>query len=248
MAPRYGLVGGTALRRHDGHDLEVETPWGSAAVTYAEADGRELVFLDRHAVGGRRVPAHRVPHRRNMRVMDRAGAEAVVAVHSVGALDPDLAPGTLAAPEGLVDAAGEPPTVHDDEPVHVAMDPPFCPRVRDALVAGDGIEACGAYVGTRGPRFETPEEVDLLARAGAVVGMTGAGEAAVARELGLCYASLSVVINRAAGLGEDLAVDGIAAQAREAGGAARSAALAALDRLEGGGCPCPDAPETGRLG
>lgn len=247
MAPRYGLLGGTALQDVGDHDLRVETPWGPATVSYVDRGDREVVFLDRHATPGGRVPAHRVPHPRNAAALRRAGVEAVVGVHAAGGLDPDLEPGSLVAPGGLVDATGDPPTAHDHHPVHVDVDPPFCPRVRDALLEADGVAPAGAYVQTRGPRLETPDEVALLREAGDLVGMTAAGEATLARETGLCYASLAVVANRAAGLGDELTADAIAAAARDAAEAARAAVEAALPTLGGGPCPCPEAPDRGRL-
>ena len=60
----------------------------------------------------------------------------------------------------------------------------------------------GTYAATQGPRLETKAEIDRLERDGAtVVGMTGMPEAALARELGMLYAHLAVVVNPAAGRG-----------------------------------------------
>jgi len=54
-----------------------------------------------------------------------------------------------------------------------------------------------------GPRLETTAEIDRMDRDGAtLVGMTGMPEAVLARELGLPYAAICVVVNRAAGRGE----------------------------------------------
>ena len=64
--------------------------------------------------------------------------------------------------------------------------------------AADG----ATYAATQGPRLETAAEIDRLERDGAdIVGMTGMPEAALARELELCYAALAVVVNPAAGRG-----------------------------------------------
>ena len=53
-----------------------------------------------------------------------------------------------------------------------------------------------------GPRYETAAEVRMLRRLGCdIVGMTGIPEAVLARELGICYASLCYVSNMAAGMG-----------------------------------------------
>ena len=61
----------------------------------------------------------------------------------------------------------------------------------------------GVYGATQGPRLETAAEIDRLERDGVdMVGMTGMPEAALAREIGLAYAAIAVVVNTAAGRGE----------------------------------------------
>ena len=61
----------------------------------------------------------------------------------------------------------------------------------------------GTYICFEGPRFETAAEITMARILGAdIVGMTGSPEAALARELGLCYATICVVTNWAAGIQE----------------------------------------------
>ena len=60
----------------------------------------------------------------------------------------------------------------------------------------------GVYWQARGPRFETPAEIRLMAAHADVVGMTVAAECIVAGELGLDYAAVCMVDNLANGLGE----------------------------------------------
>ena len=56
-----------------------------------------------------------------------------------------------------------------------------------------------------GPRLETAAEIDRMERDGAtIVGMTGMPEAALARELGIAYAAIAVIVNHAAGRGESV--------------------------------------------
>ena len=58
---------------------------------------------------------------------------------------------------------------------------------------------------TQGPRLETAAEVRRLANDGcSVVGMTAMPEAALARELGMAYCSLCLVVNPAAGLSDQI--------------------------------------------
>ena len=86
---------------------------------------------------------------------------------------------------------------------------------------GDG----GVYGCTQGPRFETATEIARMARDGCtLVGMTGMPEAVLAREKGLAYAMVSLVVNPAAGQAADpFNLDAIAAVA-----AAGSEAIAQL--------------------
>ena len=90
---------------------------------------------------------------------------------------------------------------------HIDFTLPYFDRTAQACIAGGGargqpIVDGGTYAATQGPRLETKAEIDRLERDGAtMVGMTGMPEAALARELGLAYAALAVVVNRAAGRG-----------------------------------------------
>ncbi len=206
---RVGVVGGTSLTQlvGDAAPVDVETPYGDVRVRWARgADGVEWVFLPRHGEG-HLLPPHRVPYRANAWAMSRARVDRVLAVASVGALRADVPTGAFLVPDDYVDVSGRPDrSFHDDAAVHVDVSEAYCPEVRRALVRGaratgrpviDG----GVYAATPGPRFETRAEVRLLASVAHVVGMTGCPEAALMRELGLCYATLAVVANPAAGLG-----------------------------------------------
>ena len=57
------------------------------------------------------------------------------------------------------------------------------------------------YVCTDGPRFETEAEIKMMRLLGAdVVGMTSVPEVVLAKELGMCYASVGIVVNMATGM------------------------------------------------
>jgi 5'-methylthioadenosine phosphorylase len=72
-----------------------------------------------------------------------------------------------------------------------------------ARQAGENLVDGGVYAATQGPRLETAAEIDRLERDGAdMVGMTGMPEAALARELGIAYVAIDVVVNQAAGRGD----------------------------------------------
>ena len=92
--------------------------------------------------------------------------------------------------------------------VHIDFTQPYCETLREALLrAGQavGLDPVdgGTYGATQGPRLETAAEIARLERDGCdLVGMTGMPEAALARELGLCYACCAFVVNWAAGKAE----------------------------------------------
>jgi len=62
----------------------------------------------------------------------------------------------------------------------------------------------GIYAQTRGPRFESPAEVRMLAHHADLVGMTVASECILAGEAGLTYAALCKIDNLGNGLDTDL--------------------------------------------
>ncbi|NNF41270.1 MAG: hypothetical protein HKN64_07805 [Woeseiaceae bacterium] len=75
--------------------------------------------------------------------------------------------------------------------------------LRASQAAGLDCHDGGVYAATQGPRLETAAEINRLERDGAdFVGMTAMPEAAIARELGLSYARLALIVNRAAGRGD----------------------------------------------
>ena len=216
------IIGGTGLARLDGlqptRKEVARTPYGepSGPLNYGRFHGREVVFLARHG-GNQNIPPHMVNYRANMWAVKQTGASHVIAVAAVGAIAADLAPGSLVIPHQIIDYTyGRKNTYFEndlDEVRHIDFTEPYCAELRDALRAGAtaaGIRAAGqgVYAATQGPRLETAAEIDRLERDGcAVVGMTGMPEAALARELGLCYAAVNVVANPAAGRGGDGAID-----------------------------------------
>ena len=69
----------------------------------------------------------------------------------------------------------------------------------------------GVYVCAEGPHLESPAQIRMMRQFGDVVGMTGYPEVALAREAALCYASLCIITNPAAGMagGKGLAISEI---------------------------------------
>ncbi|HBS60471.1 MAG TPA: S-methyl-5'-thioadenosine phosphorylase, partial [Firmicutes bacterium] len=72
---------------------------------------------------------------------------------------------------------------------------------RAAVESSLSVHRSGVYVCTEGPRFETPAEIRAFTMLGGdLVGMTNVPEVVLAREAEMCYATISMVTNFAAGI------------------------------------------------
>lgn len=211
------IIGGTGLTSLQGLEITsreiVQTPFGepSGILVLGKYCGHEVLFLPRHGPG-HTIPPHCVNYRANIWALKEVGVINVIAVNAVGGIRQDMEPGTLVIPDQIIDYTwGRTNTYFEDslkQVVHVDFTEPYCTSLRGHLIeaatqAGLEIIDSGTYAATQGPRLETSAEINRLERDGCdIVGMTGMPEAVLARELELCYASVSLVVNRAAGRGE----------------------------------------------
>jgi 5'-methylthioadenosine phosphorylase len=208
------IIGGTGLTQLSNLEVTrrevVRTPYGepSGALTFGSIGGNEVVFLARHGYG-HTIPPHMVNYRANIWALHTRGVTQVVSVASVGGIRADLGPGVIGVPSQIIDYTwGRRSTFHEGEDravVHIDFTQPYCEPLRQrilaaATAASQPVFDGGVYAASQGPRLETAAEIDRLERDGAdMVGMTGMPEAALAREIGLCYAAIAVVANYAAG-------------------------------------------------
>ncbi|MDX6634837.1 MAG: hypothetical protein QOF06_1040 [Solirubrobacterales bacterium] len=179
-------------------------PGGEEIAAAAAEQGAAIVQRHRSADGSFVLP-HAIDHAANLRPLLAQGCDRVLGIGSVGSLRPEeLAVGSLVCPDDFI-ALNLGDSVFEDARAHSA--PGFDPAWRAEVIAawsegGQTPRDGGVYWQARGPRFETPAEIRLMAAHAHVVGMTIASECVVAGELGLTYAALCVVDNLANGLGE----------------------------------------------
>ncbi|MDP2760102.1 MAG: S-methyl-5'-thioinosine phosphorylase [Sideroxyarcus sp.] len=210
------IIGGTGLTQLTNlkitHRQVIRTPYGepSGPLTFGTIKEHEVVFIARHGYG-HTIPPHIVNYRANLWALRDQGAQRVIAVSAVGGIRADLLPGTLVVPDQIIDYTHcRAFTFFDGNEqavTHIDFTLPYSAGLRSELLAAarHAGETCvdgGVYAVTQGPRLDTVAEVNRYQRDGAdVVGMTGMPEAALARELGLDYAAIAVVVNTAAGRG-----------------------------------------------
>ncbi len=210
------IIGGTGLTALEGLQLVrrevVHTPFGepSGPLTHGTLYGREIVFLPRHGAT-HNIPPHMINYRANLWALKHIGMARIIAVSAVGGINPQLPPRRMAFPQQIIDYTySRAHTFFEDGLTHVThidFTSPYCDELRHVLIAAAeqaGLDAWteGTYGATQGPRLETAAEIDRMERDGCdMVGMTGMPEAALARELELCYATCAVSANWAAGRG-----------------------------------------------
>jgi 5'-deoxy-5'-methylthioadenosine phosphorylase len=213
------ILGGTGLSALQNLEMarreDMTTPYGepSAALSFGRLGGAEVVFLARHG-DAHTIPPHRVNYRANLWALREAGCRRVISVCAVGGIREDIVPGSLVLPDQIIDYTWSREHTFFDKDLtqvtHIDFTRPYCEELRtDLMEAADhaGIDVIrgATYGATQGPRLESAAEIDRLERDGChIVGMTGMPEAALARELELCYAACAVCANPAAGRGGEV--------------------------------------------
>ena len=222
---KVAIIGGTGLTSINGLEITgreiIQTPFGepSGPLVRGNLAGHNVYFLPRHGAA-HTIPPHQINYRANIWALKDTGIEQVIAVNAVGGIRKDMQPGTLIIPDQVIDyTVSRTNTFFEDglkQVVHIDFTEPFCESLRKQIInAADNSSISvikeGTYAATQGPRLETAAEINRLEKDGChLVGMTCMPEAALAREQELCYASISVVANLAAGRGtEDLTMETI---------------------------------------
>lgn len=204
MEKRVAVIGGTGIEM-EGEEVFIDTPDGKVRAKLTKLDGEEVLFIPRH--GECHLPPHRVNYRALLLAAKGWGAVRVISTNTVGSMSWHPV-GSFVLPVDFVEfTRSRTSTFFEEEAVHVDLTVPYCPEVRLALAASGkaagALVAEGVYVCTEGPHLESPAQIRMLRSFGDVVGMTGYPEVVLARELELCYASICIVTNPAAGMRTD---------------------------------------------
>lgn len=207
---KIAIIGGSGTEKlfADGEATLVGTPYGvSPEIYFQSLNGVKVAFLARHG-SEHAVPPHRINFRANISALKSLDVERIIALNAVGSLKPQIRPGDFVLIHDFLDfTKSRVLTFHENTPiVHVDMSEPYCPQLRRTVLEasrdrGMNVFQQGVYVCTEGPRFESPAEIRFFQQAGAdVVGMTGVPEVVLAREAEICYCSICIVTNFAAGM------------------------------------------------
>jgi purine-nucleoside phosphorylase len=169
---------------------------GASARSLRAGDARVLAFTGRHHYYESRdvdLVAHAV------RTAAAAGCRVVVLTSASGGMREDLAPGDLVVISDHINLTGASPLTGGR---FLDLTDLYSARLRALCREVDPSLAEGVYAGYWGPNYETPAEIRAYRGLGAdIVGMSTVLEAIAAHAEGVEVLAISLVTNRAAGLG-----------------------------------------------
>lgn len=213
MDVKIAVIGGTGVYdpniMTNVRDETVTTPYGDVQLKVGNYRGKPVAFMNRHG-DEHSIPPHLVNYRANIAALKKLGVKNVLATGAVGSLNPAMQPGHFIFVDQFLDFTKcRQQTFFDGGAagvVHLDMTGPYCPELREMLSRaarslGLTSHLAGTYVSCEGPRFETAAEIKMYRLLGGdLVGMTSVPEAPLAREAEMCYATIAMVTNYAAGI------------------------------------------------
>lgn len=210
---KVAIIGGTGVYDprilNNVKEEQIITPYGEVQFRTGDFEGQTVAFIPRHG-SKHSIPPHQINYRANIWAMKKIGVQNIIATTAVGSLNPEMKPGDFVLIDQFLDfTKGRVGTFYeggDRGVVHIDVTVPYCPAIRSTIQQaatrqGIALHNRGVYVCTEGPRFETPAEIKMFAKMGGdLVGMTNIPEVILAREAEMCYATVSMVTNFAAGI------------------------------------------------
>jgi len=211
LTPKIALIGGSGIYElknlQQAREEKLNTPFGEIIFYSGKWGGKDIIFLPRHGKD-HKIPPNKINYRGNIYALKFIGIERILSTSATGSLNPQIKVGSFVIIDQFIDFTKDrPPALFTEgDVIHIDMSEPYCPELRNILISvSDELRFSfypkGTYICTEGPRFETPAEIKAFKVMGAdLVGMTNVPEVVFAREAGICYASVAIVTNMAAGI------------------------------------------------
>ena len=182
-------------------EINVKTKFGkpSSALTIGKIGNVDVVILSRHGKKHSINPTN-VNYRGNVWALKEQGCTHIIATSACGSLREGIKPGHLVFCDQFIDRTTKrTQTFYDKDKVcHIPMAEPFCAKLR-ALLAESASELKldfhkkGTIITIEGPRFSTKAESHMFRQWNAdVVNMSTVPEVVLAREAGICYATIAM--------------------------------------------------------
>ncbi len=201
---KIGIIGGSGIDDprilKNTKEISVKTPYGktSSKLITGKIKNQEVVVLARHGKDHSIMPT-KVPYRANLWALNKIGCSHILATTACGSLREKIKPRELIFLDQFIDFTKHRNlTFHEDKVVHTAMSDPFCLELKKLLIKTAKelkikYHSKGTMVTIEGPRFSTRAESHMFRKLGAdTINMSTVPEVILARELGICYASIAM--------------------------------------------------------
>lgn len=200
-----GIIGGSGLYELDQlkiiKEVSIDTPFGNPSdkLIIGELYGNKLIFLPRHGKG-HRIPPSDINYRANIYALKKLGVNRIISISAVGSMKEEIAPGDMVVVNQFIDRTwGRISSFFTENIVaHVSFADPVCMELANILyscskkVVARTHKDC-TYICINGPQFSTRAESKLYRTWGVdVIGMTNVTESKLAKEAGICYATLAL--------------------------------------------------------
>lgn len=204
---RIGIIGGSAFYSLDELEVterkRVQTPFGEPSDEFVigRLAEHDCVFLPRHGKFHSVLPTE-LNYRANIYAFKVLGVEHIISIAAVGSLKEEIKPLDVLLVDQFIDRVNQArPTTFFGEGIaaHIPFAEPICSELRELIHRSNkGLDAeihnGGTYINMEGPAFSTKAESYLYKSWGAdVIGMTNMPEARLAREAGICYATIAMI-------------------------------------------------------
>ena len=209
MSPKaqVAVIGGSGVYDLDGltdvEKVDFTTPWGAPSdqFTLGNVGDVRVAFLPRHGSHHQYMPTE-VPYRANIYALAMMGVQRLLSVSAVGSLTEEYEPGDFVMVDQFIDRTNQRQQTFFGGGIvaHMPMaDPIDMDMARAVAAQADNmpelkVHLGGTYVTMEGPQFSTRAESELYRSWGAkIIGMTNGTEAKLAREAGICFATIAMV-------------------------------------------------------
>lgn len=197
-----GIIGGSGV-----YDIleqkeykKVYTPFGATSdlVAIGKIANKEVAFIPRHG-SKHTIPPHLVNNKANIWAFKELGVERIISICATGSLKEYYKPGDIVIPDQFIDFGKSVESFYEGgKVVHVSMADPFCPELRGFACnilreLKIKFHERGTYIRISGPQFSTRAASNMYRTFGDIIGMTGASEAILARELAMCHVIIATI-------------------------------------------------------
>ena len=201
-----GIIGGSGLYEIEELDQKKIVPLvsiygeSSAPAVIGSIGNLEFAFLPRHGLNHEFNPSE-INYRANIEGLKRIGVDKIISISAVGSLKEEHEPGKFIVIDQYIDRTFKRNSTFFQGGcvAHVSFGDPVCGTLSNSIITAlenNNIDHFnkGTYICIEGPQFSTRAESLLYRSWGCdVIGMTNMPEAKLAREAGICYASLAMV-------------------------------------------------------